>query len=252
MSGNFNALASSVQQKVAVKIFLREDSSEYVDEVKMLRAVGVHANIVKLVHKYDQTPSTRCAILLSLAEKGSLSSILEERALPAVMVVQYGLQIAEGLLHIHRRNIVHFDIKAANILVDKRNIALIADFGIASWFTGDDSIVLGCGTLNYLAPEGIHALGRKSDASKMDVYSFGMVLYEMLSGLVPYENLWRPDMDNDAWTSLLSNHKINGVHPGIDPRWCSATVKLMRQCWKRDPDRRLSSLEVVNALTSIV
>lgn len=234
------------REDVAVKIYLRNNTVEFQDEVRMLRQVGTHKNVTSMITSFD---SPRQAVVLPFADKGSLRQALEERALPNAMVVQYAKQIAEGLCHIHSQGVAHLDIKADNILIDRANVAQITDFGLSSLFTGYDTITPGMGTMMFIAPEGLFDSGSKSDASKMDTYAFGMVMYEMLSGKLPYEEFYRGD--EDEFNACIAQKVEAGDTPALDRRWASATVQVMQACWIKHPDRRPSMADVKKSLARL-
>lgn len=230
-------------QAVAVKIYLKD---HYFDrEASMLGAVGTHRNVIALLQSFM---SPKRAIVMPFAENGCMLDMLNDRAFNNVLTVQYARQVAEGLQHIHSVGIAHLDIKADNILITARNVAVITDFGLAARSTGDDEIVAGCGTLPFMAPEGLVGTGRSSDATKMDVYAFGMLMLQMLSGQMPYETLFRPGMEVDSWHEIIEREVLAGRTPQIDSRWDVSTVRTMRSCWIRESTARPSMSQVLAAL----
>jgi serine/threonine protein kinase len=240
MAGSFSG------RKVAIKIYLQNKTSEFQDEIRIMTRIGQHRNITSLVTSFD---SPRDAIVLPFAEKGSLRALLEDGALPNVMVVQYAKQIADGLCHIHSKGIAHLDMKADNILIDSKNVAQITDFGLSEEYTGDDSITLGRGTMMFIAPEGLFYSGGTSDASKMDTYAFGMVMYEMLTGNLPYEELFNGD--EDEFNNLVAEKVAAGDTPATDRRWDLQTVGVMKRCWAKQSTSRPPMREVKSLLSGL-
>ena len=122
-----------------------------------------------------------------------LSELVQPAGLPMHEVIRLGLQIADGLAHAHSRGILHRDLKTANIVCDSGGRARILDFGIARRLPGEVSADLSttavpvdsgfAGTLAYMAPEVVR--GEKQD-QRSDLWSLGVVLYEMATGKRPF------------------------------------------------------------------
>ena len=111
---------------------------------------------------------------------------LEEKSLPLEKLVAIALDIARGMEYIHSKGVIHRDLKPENVLVDAEFHLKIADFGIACEEAYCDSLSDDPGTYRWMAPEMIK---RKSYGRKVDVYSFGLVLWEMVAGAIPYEDM---------------------------------------------------------------
>ncbi|KAI5076645.1 hypothetical protein GOP47_0008710 [Adiantum capillus-veneris] len=160
-----------------------KDNQEFINEVGTISAVQ-HRNLVKLL---GCCVEGNCRILvLELLENNSLYQALFKKKLSLDWTTRFiiCIQIAQGLTYLHeesRTRIVHRDIKAGNVLLDRKLNAKIADFGLAKLF-GDDKIHITtrvAGTIGYLDPE--YAIRGKL-TEKADVYSFGILLLEILSG----------------------------------------------------------------------
>jgi hypothetical protein len=147
------------------------------------------------------------------------------------------LELVRGLEAIHERDIVHRDLKPSNVLLSRRGEVKIADFGIALESTGERLTQVGhaVGTPPYMSPEPL--LGERVDA-RSDLFSLGVVLYEMLSGQPPF-----PEVDGSRDESLLRRIQLGRyaplrrVAPGT-PRWLG---KLVRGCLRAKPGRRPAS-----------
>ena len=96
------------------------------------------------------------------------------------------LDIARGMEYIHSQGVIHRDLKPENVLIDKEFHLKIADFGIACGEAYYDSPADDPGTYRWMAPEMIK---KKSYGRKVDVYSFGLILWEMVAGTIPYEDM---------------------------------------------------------------
>lgn len=157
-------------------------------------------------------------------------------------LIDLAIQIADGLQHAHEAGVVHRDLKPSNILVDERGRARILDFGIASLrgaakLTQTGSTV---GTLAYAPPE--LAQGRPAEPVS-DIYSLGVVLYQMLSGRLPFE----ADHEAALLYSILHEHPkpLSDVKSDLSP----TLTKVVEKCLLKAPELRYqSSAELVAAL----
>src|SRR4051795_5784833 len=143
-----------------------------------------HPNIVAIFDRseWDGTPY----IAMELVDGQTLKEVVQERGpLPPNIAVGLTEQILRALAYAHRRGIVHRDVKPQNVILDPEGQAKVADFGIArvgnSEMTQTGAIV---GTVQYISPE--QAEGRPVD-HRTDLYSTGLVLYELLTGRVPFD-----------------------------------------------------------------
>jgi serine/threonine-protein kinase len=142
-----------------------------------------HPNICT-VHEFDQDEE-RAFISMAYIEGQSLKKKLEPGPLEFEEALQIAIQVAEGLSEAHKRGVVHRDIKSANIMVTDRGQAKIMDFGLArvteSTLVTQEGMTMG--TIAYMSPE--QARGEKVD-HRTDIWSLGVVLYEMLTGKLPF------------------------------------------------------------------
>lgn len=124
-------------------------------------------------------------IVMEYVEGVTLKEYLKEHKLPLNAVLEIAVRLADALQHAHSRNIIHCDIKPQNILIDKNLNPKITDFGIAKMISSQTTVYTSAvmGSVHYISPE--QAIGGKITASS-DVYSLGVVLFEMLTGHVPF------------------------------------------------------------------
>jgi serine/threonine protein kinase len=171
----------------------------------------------------------------------TLREKIAEKPLPWQEAVKIAIQIAAALKTAHSVGIVHRDIKPANIMIRRDGIVKVLDFGLAK-LTGPDSADAETrehtapnrlmGTINYMSPE--QALGERVDA-RTDIFSFGVVLYEMLSGAMPFAG------PSDA---AIYNATINKVLPPLRESNDAIPVELdeiVKSAMEKDPSRRYQS-----------
>ena len=143
-----------------------------------------HPNIGTL-HAVEETPDGLLFLVMTCYEGPALSKKMANGSLPADEAVAIALQIAEGLKEAHKRGIVHRDIKPGNIIFNPQGVAKILDFGLAKLQDSEELTTPGTtlGTASYMAPE--QAMGQPADG-RADLWSVGVVLYEMLIGSKPF------------------------------------------------------------------
>ncbi len=193
MSTVYRALDETLQRRVAIKLMSREvdaDSDEFERFRREARAVAQlsHPNIVGVIDAGDdQDPShPRPYIVFEYVEGETLKDRIRRLGrLPIAEAVAYAIEIARALGAAHARHIVHRDVKPQNVLLDEEGSAKVTDFGIArtldeEGLTADGRVL---GTTDYVSPE--QALGQRV-TGQSDLYSLGVVLYEMLTGEVPF------------------------------------------------------------------
>ncbi len=184
----YKALDLKLNRTVALKFLSDQDVAED-DRERLLREARAasaldHPNIAA-VHTIEETPDGRTFIVMAYYEGETLADKVRRGPLQPAHAVNIALQIAHGLQHAHARNITHRDIKPSNVLITNDGTAKILDFGLArmhSHSASTESASLS-GTLLYMPPE--QAQGRPLD-HRADIWAFGVVLYQMLTGRLPF------------------------------------------------------------------
>ena len=186
MSEVWSATDLDLERKVAVKLIATDaDPARFEREARAAAGLA-HPNVCTL-YAYGEADGRRYMVL-ELLPGGSLEDRLGDgRPLPDEDTRRIATEIAAGLAHAHERGVVHRDLKPANILFDSEGRAKIADFGIAR--TGAATALTQAGTVlgtaAYISPE--QARGEPATPAS-DVYAFGVILFRMLSGRLPFES----------------------------------------------------------------
>ncbi|XVF27634.1 hypothetical protein REPUB_Repub14bG0125100 [Reevesia pubescens] len=185
------------EKAVAVKIIRVPDDDEngnlgarlakqFNREVTLLSRLH-HSNVIKFVAACRKPP-VYCVITEYLSE-GSLRAYLhklDQKSLPLPKLIAIALEVARGMEYIHSQGVIHRDLKPENVLINEEFHLKIADFGIACEEAYCDLLADDPGTYRWMAPEMIK---KKSYGRKVDVYSFGLMLWEMVAGTIPYEDM---------------------------------------------------------------
>jgi Tol biopolymer transport system component len=179
-------------------------------------------------------------IAMEYVEGETLEARLERGPLPAEEAREIAIQLADALAEAHAKGIVHRDFKPANVVINPRGQAKILDFGIAKRVSHDEPLVSArttpatvLGTLPYMSPEQVRA---KPVDGRSDIFSFGVVLYEMVTGRRPF--------DGDSLLQTVTN--IAEARPSLEG---VAFAEVIARCLEKSPEKRYADArEIVRAL----
>lgn len=238
MATVYKARCNILKRYVAVKV-LRDEFTTDEEFIKRFNSEAqsaaslTHPNIVSI---YDVGQEENIYyIVMELVQGKTLKEIInEDGVLPWKWSVNIAIQVASALEMAHRNNIVHRDIKPHNIIITEDGIAKVTDFGIAKAVSNSTITAFGTtiGSVHYFSPE--HARGGYTDA-KSDIYSLGVVMYEMLTGRVPF--------DADTPVSIALKHmQEKPVEPiKLNPSIPLAINKIIMKAMEKDISLRYQS-----------
>ncbi|XP_022631912.1 uncharacterized protein LOC106778439 isoform X2 [Vigna radiata var. radiata] len=204
-----------------------------------------HPNVVAFYGVVQHGPGGTMATVAEYMVDGSLRHVLlrKDRYLDRRKRLIIAMDAAFGMEYLHSKNIVHFDLKCDNLLVNLKDplrpICKVGDFGLSK--IKRNTLVTGGvrGTLPWMAPELLNGSSNKV-SEKVDVFSFGIVLWEILTGEEPYAN-----MHYGAIIGGIVNNTLRPTIPSnCDPEWRT----LMEQCWAPNPAVRPSFTEIASRL----
>lgn len=224
---------------VAIKIIhhIEEDrhKDSFIREASLLKALR-HKNVVQFLGASLDGPQSTALLVTELMELGDLWRALSAKDSTGDRIfswynrgAQCMIDVANGLHYLHTKRVVHFDLKSANILLSRAGTAKLADIGMARVLNKSYlSVISGLGTFAWSAPE---VLAGKRCTEKADIYSWGVVLWEICTGEAPARGDMRPLQAPDDCPQRI--------------------VDLYEQCVAENPDDRPSATQVLEILNSL-
>ncbi len=249
MSEVYKAMDHKLNRYVAIKV-LKSDYSEDKTFVTKFRAEAqsaaglMHSNIVNV---YDVGEEDGLHyIVMELVEGITLKKYIERKGhLGTREAVSIAIQVAQGIEAAHKHHIVHRDIKPQNIIISKEGKVKVTDFGIARAATSNTINSAVMGSVHYISPE--QARGGYSD-EKSDIYSFGITLFEMITGRVPFEG--------DSTVSVALKHIQDDM---VSPKSIISDLpisveKIVLKCTQKKTERRYQNISdlIVDLKRSLV
>ena len=237
-----------LRRRVAIKV-LREQLAADDDFVQRFYTEAQHAAKLShpnIVNIYDVgREGEQYCIVMELVDGTTLAEMIEKDSIvPEPVAIDFATQICSGLAYAHRQGLLHRDVKPANILVTKDDVVKLSDFGIARAVTTQTMAMtqpgMVMGSVYYISPEQAQGLEMRDTS---DLYSLGVVLYQMLSGKLPYTG--------DSPVTIALKHVTSPI-PAVDAEDISispALAAIVRKLLQKDPrDRFQSAVEVAKAL----
>ena len=240
MATVYKAKDHVLNRLVAVKV-LKDEFTTDADFVKRFNTEAQsaaslsHPNIVSIYDVGHEEENNLYYIVMELIQGKTLKEIINsEGTLSWKWAVNIAMQIASALELAHKKGIVHRDIKPHNIIITEDGIAKVTDFGIAKAVSNSTITAFGTtiGSVHYFSPE--QAKGGFTDA-KSDLYSLGVVMYEMLTGKVPF------DADTPVSVALKHMQEEPKEPAEINPEIPSAVNKIVVKAMQKEPSTRYQS-----------
>jgi serine/threonine-protein kinase len=245
MAQVYRAMDLQLDRPVALKVLFPELSVDKMFVERFRREAQAAANLShpNIVPVYDWGEDDGAYfIVMEYIDGRSLSAVLRDpQKLPPTQVAQIGAGVAAALAFAHRHGVVHRDVKPGNILITPEGEVKVTDFGIARAVNTEESLTQTgavMGTAAYFSPE--QAEGKTVDA-RSDIYSLGVVLYEMAVG--------RPPFSGDSPVAVASKHvRDNPTLPrAVNPACPAALEAVIMKAMAKDPTSRYGSAEELRA-----
>jgi len=241
-SGGMATVSKAIQRSLDRPVAIKELKKAYHTDDQIVRRFERESRVAaslqheNIVHIYDYWSKPTYAIVMEYVDGTNLAEVIEKSgALPVDVGIMIAIQVCSALDYAHMRGLVHRDIKPSNIMIKRNGEVKLMDFGIAHTKHLDALTLPGMllGTPAYMSPEQI--LGQPLDV-RSDIFSFGIVLYEMLTGAKPFT-----DEDTRAVTAKI----MKDDYPS--PRRINSDIPrrvqcIIRKCLRKKPKRRFGSM----------
>lgn len=213
---------------------------EFLQEVSIMRKVR-HKNIVQFIGACTKAPNL--CIVTEYMSGGSVYNYLHQQkaVLKMPMLLRVAIDVSKGMNYLHQNKIIHRDLKAANILIDENEVVKVADFGVARVQAQSGVMTAETGTYRWMAPEVIE---HRAYDCKADVFSFGIVLWELLTEQVPYAE----------YTPLEAAVGVvqKGLRPTIPANLNPNLSELLQRCWRTEATERPTFSQITHWLEEIL
>lgn len=240
MGAVYRAYDTKIKEEISIKILKPEIATNkktierFSNEIRLSRKI-THRNICRM-HDLNEHEGSQYITMEYVPGEDLKSFIRRVGHLPSGKAVSIGKQICEGLSEAHTLGIIHRDLKPQNIMIDKSGNAKIMDFGIArslrtEGITGEGAII---GTPQYMSPEQVE--GKDTD-QRSDIYALGIVLFEMLTGKVPFEG-------ESTFSIALKHRDETPPHPReLNPELSPEISTVILKCMAKEKEKRYQSTQ---------
>jgi serine/threonine protein kinase/predicted transcriptional regulator YheO len=236
----YKVFDTKINEKIALKLIRPEIASDretierFSNELKLARKIR-HKNVCGM-YDIGEAGGARFITMEYIAGEDLKTMIRMSAGFTVGTVLSIGKQVCHGLAEAHRLGVVHRDLKPQNIMIDKDGNAKIMDFGIARSLAGKGITGSGVmiGTPEYMSPEQVE--GKEAD-QRADIYSFGIILYEMVTGRVPFEG--------DTTFAVALKHKSETPESPRkrNPQISEDLDRLILKCLEKPKERRFQNAE---------
>jgi serine/threonine protein kinase/tetratricopeptide (TPR) repeat protein len=243
----YKARDPRLQRFVALKVLPADRSADPVRRARFLREARAAATLnhphIVTVHDIASEGGLDFIVMEHLCGR-PLGHVIPERGLPVAEALRIGIQVADALAAAHAAGVVHRDLKPANVVISEDGRAKVLDFGLATLeseggdaaperLTRDGAVV---GTIAYMSPE--QSLGQPADA-RSDMFSFGVVLYEMLAGAPPFKG--RSTAEHFHMLHYASPPLLRTVRPSVP----EAVERVVAKALERQPEARFPDMRAL-------
>jgi serine/threonine-protein kinase len=242
----YKAEDTKLHREVALKFLPTATLSSQTEKDRFMREAQAAAalNHPNIAHIYAiEEVNDQMFIAMEYIEGENLHEIVNSdngTLIPLATAIDYAIQIADGLKAAHEKNIVHRDVKSANMMVTKKGVVKIMDFGLAklsnkSLLTHEGTTL---GTVAYMSPE---QAGGNSVDHRSDIWSLGVILYEIISGKLPFTG----DYEQAVIYNIINSEPepLTAVRSGIP----IALDGIIAKCLSKDPDMRYQHVDEIPA-----
>lgn len=252
-SGGMARVYKAVQRSLGREVAIKELKKDFQGDDRIVQRFEREARIAasfqheNIVHIYDYWRKPTCSIAMEYVDGVSLSEIITKAGpLPVNIGTMIAIQICNALAYAHMHGVIHRDIKPSNVMVRRNGEVKLMDFGIARIRDLESLTIPGTlmGTPSYMSPEQV--LGDPLD-SRSDVFSLGIVLYEMFTGLKPFlDEETRSITRKIVQAHFLPPRKLNSDIP-------RRLQRMIRKCLRKKQQRRYSTVqELSRALGKLI
>lgn len=210
-----------------------DDLASFRREAELLSSLS-HAAVVRTLF-FDSDSAVGCYLVLEFIAGRTLKSLLAETRPTLSDVLKWLADVADGLAHVHRHNVVHGDVKPANVIIDEEGQARLVDFGLSFREAAQRRASEFCaGTPAYMAPEATDGKHRNGDG-RSDLWSLGVILYEYLTQRLPFDGVVREDM-------FRAIREREPKPPRqVDPRISAELEAICLRCLEKSPKSRFTN-----------
>ncbi|XP_045832712.1 serine/threonine-protein kinase STY46-like isoform X4 [Trifolium pratense] len=232
-----------INKDVAIKVFKNGSRNEnmqreFSQEIFITSKIQ-HKNVIKFI---GACPKPNFHLVTEYMSGGNMYDFLhiQKVVLTLPSLLKIAIDVSQGVNYLHKNNIIHRDLKTANLLMDEKGVVKVADFGVARLQNQSGIMTAETGTYRWMAPEVIQ---HKPYNHKADVFSFGIILWELLTRKLPYEDL------SPLQAAIGVVHK--DLRPEIPRDTHPKLVELIHRCWHKDPCLRPDFSEIIKFLQHI-
>ncbi|KAJ7374456.1 hypothetical protein OS493_007562 [Desmophyllum pertusum] len=236
-------------QAVAIKFYIQSDESEPLrhyrearKELNVLRRVRQHPFLVNIIG----VSLRPLCLVLELAERGALTEILiDPKSVDRIVLFRIAYQVADALRFLHDLGVIYRDLKPENVLVwsleEHADLHVkIIDFGTANFATST-GLISCAGSISNHAPEMLECANKEEYTSQVDVYSYAILLYQIITRSVPFEEY---DSGPKINAAVIAGERPQWQHVPVSTFGLPTLTELMLRCWSAKPTKRPTTAEI--------